>query len=142
MNPKSSTTSLFDLAVKARENAHAPYSKFFVGAALAEDTDEKAERRVFTGCNFENASYGASICAERNAIGAMVNNGVRHFSEIVVVTDVENGTPPCGVCRQVLFEFAADPNKVMVHVATTKNIVRSYKLSELLPHAFDGSFLS
>lgn len=131
------TQELFTLAAKARANAYAPYSKFQVGAALVDTNGQ-----VFTGCNFENASYGGTICAERNAIGAMINAGGRKFTDIVVVTDVEKGCPPCGFCRQVLAEFVVDPDKAMVHVANNKGIVKSYKISELLPHAFDSTYLA
>lgn len=128
--------TLFEVALAVRANAHAPYSKFQVGAALL---DEKG--RVFLGCNFENSSYGATICAERNAIGAMVAGGGRHFTEIVITTDTPNGCPPCGICRQVLAEFAGDPAKTKIHVATTKGIVKTFTLLELLPETFDSSFL-
>lgn len=131
------TQELLAAALKVRANAYAPYSKFQVGAALI-DTNGK----IFTGCNFENASYGGTICAERNAIGALVSAGSRKFTDIVVVTDVEKGCPPCGFCRQVLAEFVVDPEKTMVHVANTKGIVSSYKFSELLPHAFDSTYLA
>jgi cytidine deaminase len=123
-------------ALRARSNAYAPYSKFQVGAALIDD-----KGRVHLGCNFENASYGAAICAERNAIGAMVSSGATGFSEILVVTDTPQGCAPCGLCRQVLAEFTREPLKVKVHVANLKGVVKSYTLAELLPAAFDSSYL-
>lgn len=125
---------LFNEATRARQNAHAPYSKFFVGAALVDD-----KGRIFSGCNVENSSYGATTCAERNAIAAMVNAGGKKFTEVSVVTDTPNGVSPCGICRQVLFEFAA-PN-AQVYIANTKGVVKSLKLKDLLPEAFDSSFL-
>ena len=128
--------NLLPHAVQVMANAHAPYSKFKVGAVLV---DEKGKQHV--GCNFENSSYGATICAERNAIGAMVASGARKFTEIIVVTDTPNGCPPCGICRQVLAEFAQDPNKTQVHVANTQGIVKTFTIAQLLPEAFDSSFL-
>ena len=108
---------LFELAATVRKNAYAPYSKFQVGAALVDD-----KGATHAGCNFENSSYGAAICAERNAIGQMVASGAKKFVEIVVVTDTPDGCPPCGICRQVLAEFAKDPKTAKIHVATTKGI--------------------
>lgn len=129
--------ALFAKASDMRANAYAPYSKFQVGAALL---DEKG--RIFGGCNFENSSYGATICAERNAIGAMVAAGSRKFTEITIVTDTPTGCPPCGLCLQVLAEFAAKPAQTKIHVASRDGIVKTFKLTELLPVAFDSSFFS
>lgn len=128
---------LFEEALRVQKNAYAPYSKFNVGAALLDDRGQK-----FVGCNFENSSYGATICAERNAIGSMVASGSKKFTEIVVVTDTQDGCPPCGICRQVLAEFAHDPAQAMVHIANSKGIIRSLSLASLLPDAFDSSFLA
>lgn len=130
------TTELFEKALTARENAHAPYSNFKVGAALRD-----GQGRIFIGCNVENSSYGAAICAERTAITSMVAQGSKEISEILVITDTPNGCAPCGICRQVLIEFAKDPQKTWVHIATPEKVVKSFKLSELLPEAFDSSFL-
>lgn len=138
--PKSAHKVLFKEALKVRKNAHAPYSKFKVGAALLDDRG-----RIFTGCNFENSSYGGTICAERNAIGAMVSAGGRSVKEILVVTDIATGCPPCGICRQVLAEFVERTNSssnVLIHIANTKKVVATYKFSDMLPHAFDGTFLA
>lgn len=129
--------SLFKAATQVRANAYAPYSKFLVGAALIDD-----KGRTFVGCNFENSSYGATVCAERNAIGAMVAAGGQKFTEIVVVTDTTHGCPPCGICRQVLAEFAKDRSTTKVHVANTNGIVKSFTLAQLLPEAFDSSYLA
>lgn len=130
------TNKLLAEAAQARSNAYAPYSKFLVGAALVDDRG-----RVFAGCNFENSSYGGAICAERNAIGAMATAGGKKFSEIVVITDTPNGCPPCGICLQVLAEFAKDPSTAKIHVANTRGVVKSYTLLELLPVAFDSRYL-
>lgn len=134
---KTDTTKLLAEAVRVQANAHVPYSKFRVGAALLDD-----KGRVFTGCNVENSSYGGTVCAERNAIGTMVASGGKSFTDIVVVTDLEKGTPPCGICRQVLAEFAADPSSVKIHLANHKGVQKSFTLAQLLPEAFDGSFLA
>lgn len=130
-------TKLLAEAVRVQANAHAPYSKFRVGAALLDD-----KGRVFTGCNVENSSYGGTVCAERNAIGTMVASGGKHLTEIVVVTDLEKGTPPCGICRQVLAEFATDPTTVKIHLANRKGVQKTFTLAQLLPEAFDGTFLT
>ncbi|MBD3347751.1 MAG: cytidine deaminase [Candidatus Eisenbacteria bacterium] len=94
---------LVEMARDAQENAYAPYSGFPVGAALL-----TADGRVFTGVNVENASYGLSVCAERNAVARAVDAGSRDFVALAVVTDSEEPTMPCGVCRQVLWEFSRD----------------------------------
>jgi cytidine deaminase len=130
------TDKLFDEAVQTRGNAYAPYSKFKVGAALIDSAGG-----VHVGCNFENSSYGATICAERNAIGAMIAAGEKKFAEIVIVTDSKQGCPPCGLCLQVLAEFAQDPRSTKVHIADTKKIIKTFSLGELLPEAFDSRFL-
>jgi cytidine deaminase len=127
---------LFEEARRARDNAYAPYSNFKVGATLIDD-----KGHMHSGCNFENSSYGASICAERNAVGAMVAAGGRKLKEIVIVTDTPQGCPPCGICRQVLAEFAQKPAETKVHVANSKGVVKTYSLLELLPEAFDSSYL-
>ncbi len=118
---------LVTLAEEARLRAHAPYSNFYVGAALVTDTD-----RVFTGCNVENATYGATICAERAAVCAMVAAGERRISAIAVFTDAANPATPCGICRQVLAEFAED---AVVVVATPRQ-QKILSLAALLPERF------
>jgi len=100
--------ALFDLACKARENAYTPYSNYRVGACILTE-----DGSTFTGCNFENASYGATICAERNAAGNAIVNGARKFSAIAVVGSSAVAWP-CGICRQVLSEFADPDMKVIV----------------------------
>ncbi len=117
---------LVKTALQAREMAYAPYSHFPVGAAL-----QTANGTIYAGCNVENASFGLTICAERNAIAHAVAQGARKFTAIAVVT--ENGVTPCGACRQVLAEFAAD---MMVIVADTSGHRHVYHLNELLLDAF------
>jgi cytidine deaminase len=118
-------------AMKAREKAHAPYSRFAVGAALLAKSG-----RIYTGCNVENASYGLSTCAERVAVFKAVSEGERDFEAIAVVT--EKGVPPCGACRQVLMEFGED---IQVIVANGDGEYRVFALRELLPEAFTPEHL-
>ena len=124
---------LIAAARAARENAHAPYSKFRVGAALLGKSG-----RIYTGCNVENASYGLTICAERTAIVKAVSEGERQFEAIAVVTDVEKLTPPCGACRQFISEFCGD---IPVILANLTGKVERESSRQLLPRAFDSSFL-
>jgi cytidine deaminase len=125
--------SLHDAALKAREHAHALYSDFKVGAAL-EDT----AGRVYTGCNIENASYGLTICAERVAIFKAMSEGSRLFRRIVVAADTQVLTPPCGACRQILWEFCGDIEVVLVNL---QGKTEQFRMKELFPRAFDASFL-
>ena len=125
---------LIDLAREAREKAHAPYSNFEVGAALV-----TSDGRVWTGCNIENSTYSLTVCAERVAIFKAVSEGSREIVKIAVVADTENLTPPCGCCRQMIWEFAAD--ETMVIMANLSGEVLKCEVRELLPKAFDASFL-
>ena len=118
-------------AVAAKAAAYAPYSNFRVGCAIETD-----DGRVFTGCNVENASYGLTMCAERVAVGAAVAAGAKTFVRVVVATDVDPPSPPCGACRQVLHEFS--PEVAVESVGPNWN--RQWRLSELLPAAFDKDF--
>lgn len=131
----SKTKKLHAQANQVRRNAYAPYSKFKVGSALVDNRG-----KIFVGCNYENSSYGATICAERNALGTMIADGGNRFKEIVIVTNTAKGCPPCGMCLQVMAEFAENPEETIVHLATTKSIVRTVRLSELLPVAFDSGY--
>ena len=125
--------SLIAAAKLARDNAHAPYSNFRVGAALRAKSG-----RVFTGCNVENATLGLTCCAERTAIFKAVSEGERGFDAIAVVADTDVLTPPCGACRQIIWEFCGD---VPVILANLKGKVRHETMGALLPNAFDSSFL-
>lgn len=121
---------LIEMAKKAMENAYSPYSNFKVGAALL-----SKDGQVFLGCNVENASYGATICAERTAITKAVSDGVQDFVKIAVVASSEHFASPCGICRQVLFEFM--PNGSIVLEDKEKGI-KEFSLMELLPLGFGG----
>lgn len=122
---------LLQAAWAAWEKAYAPYSHFQVGAALL-----RREGGILTGCNVENASYGGTICAERTAIVSGVAQGLRpdELQALVVVTEADSLTPPCGFCRQVLAEFAED---LPILLANRKERAL-HRLSDLLPHAFTG----
>ena len=119
--------------MRARENAHAPFSHFRVGAAL-----EDAEGRIYTGCNVENATYGLTMCAERVAVLKAISEGARKFRRVAVVADTETLTPPCGACRQVLWEFCGDVEMVLANLGGKTETLR---LGTLFPRAFDASFL-
>ena len=120
-------------ATAAREAAYAPYSEFSVGAALL-----SASGRVFVGCNVENASYGATICAERGALCAAVAAGERRWVALAIVTGAASPTPPCGICRQALAELGPD---LVVRSYDQTGEQADYTLDELLPHAFESSQL-
>lgn len=119
---------LLNLAEKAAQNAYVPYSHFPVGAAL-----ECADGTVFTGCNVENAAYGSTICAERTALCKAVSEGHTRFARIAVYGESDTYCMPCGSCRQMLVEFSPE---MEVLCAKTGGRYVSYKLNELLPHAF------
>jgi cytidine deaminase len=119
----------------ARDCAHAPYSRFKVGAALLDDTG-----RVHAGCNVENAAYPQSICAEAGALARLVAEGGRDILAVVVVGDGPRLTTPCGGCRQKLREFAADDTPVIV--ADMQQVRARFTLGELLPHSFGPEQLS
>ena len=125
---------LVEEALAAREQAHAPFSKFKVGAAL-----EAENGRVFTGCNVENATYGLTVCAERVAVFKAISEGARKFKRIAVAADTEVLTPPCGACRQILWEFCGDVEVVLVNLHGKSETMR---LKDLFPRPFDASFLS
>ncbi len=135
MSPSIDWAALEARAIAARENAHAPYSSYRVGAALVTETGE-----VFAGCNVENASYGLCLCAERSAIAAMVSAGVRQPVAMVVVTRGPRAGTPCGMCRQVLAEFALDLPVRLIAVDPAGPTVDT-TLEGLLPHAFRADSL-
>lgn len=124
--------ALVDAAAEVRKSAFAPYSNFQVGAAL-----ETAEGEIYTGCNIEAASYSLTMCAERVAIWKAVSEGRRKFRRIAVVVDTENLTPPCGSCRQVIWEFCGD---IPVILANLKGKAEIFSMKDLLPQAFDARF--
>lgn len=124
---------LTEAAKKVRERAFAPYSKFKVGAAVI-----TKDGKIFTGCNIESASYSPTVCAERVAIWKAVSEGETELEQIVVVADTENLTPPCGVCRQIIWEFCGD---IPVTMANLKGDSETISMKELLPRAFDMEFL-
>ena len=125
--------ALTALAREARERARAPYSGFKVGAALKTRTGE-----IVTGCNIENASYGLTLCAERVAVFKAVSEGLDDFDAIAVVARSKRLTPPCGPCRQILWEYCGD---IAVHMADLKGRSRTMRLSALLPLPFDATNL-
>ena len=134
MTPPPDTDALHAVALEAMERAYAPYSRFRVGAALL-GTDGS----VHPGCNVENAAYPASICAERGALLGAVARGVRGFDALVLATEADEPTPPCGQCRQVLVEFAPD---LAITSRARGGAERRWRLSELLPHPFTPSSLA
>ncbi len=119
---------LVSAALSVRKRAYAPYSRFKVGAAL-----RIAEGKIFLGCNVENASYGATVCAERHAVGCAVAEGCKDFIQLAIATSSSPPSPPCGICRQVLGEFA--PKLKIILVNTKGEFVRT-RLDKLLPLAF------
>lgn len=126
--------ALQQAALEARLNAWAPFSKFLVGAAL----ESRADGRIFTGCNVENATYGLTICAERVAVFKAISEGARGFSRIAIAADTDSLTPPCGACRQILWEFCQDIEVILVN---PRGMSESMRLSQLFPRPFDASFL-
>ena len=129
-----SDKELIAAARQARRHAVATFSKFKVGAAL-----ETADGVIVTGCNVENATYGLTICAERVAMFKALSDGHRDFLRLVVVADTAEPTPPCGACRQIVWEFAGD---VEVVLANLEVVTASYRMRDLLPAAFDKRFLT
>jgi cytidine deaminase len=120
-------------ARRARRNAVAPYSHFRVGAAL-----ETVDGSVITGVNVENATYGLTVCAERVAMFTALAAGHRRFRRIAIVADTDDPTPPCGACRQILWEFGGD---LAVTLANTRRVTGRHRLADLLPLPFDARLL-
>lgn len=127
--------ALVDAALAVRENAHAPYSNYPVGAAI-----ETRSGRIYVGCNVENASYGLTLCAERSAIAQMVAAGERDPVAVVVATRGPRPGTPCGMCRQTFAEFARDLD-VMLIVEGAPSAARTLRLADLLPEAFRADAL-
>jgi cytidine deaminase len=123
---------LATLALTARENAHAPYSRFAVGAALEDDTG-----RVHTGCNIENATFGLTICAERVAVFKAVSGGVRKFRRIAIAAGTGELIVPCGACRQILHEFCGD---IEILLCNPQGKRESLRLSQIFPRPFHDEF--
>ena len=124
---------LIDAAMQARLQSVAPFSNFLGGAALRTKSG-----KVYTGCNVESASYGLTVCAERVAIWKALSEGERQFTELAVVADTDTLTPPCGTCRQIIWEFARGAKIVF---ANLNGQSETFDIRELLPHAFDARFL-
>lgn len=132
--PPDDRDALVAAARDAQSRAHAPFSRFKVGAAL-----ETEDGLVITGCNIENATYGLTMCAERVAIFKAVSEGHRRFRRVAVVADADKPTPPCGSCRQLLWEFGGD---LAIILANGREITGEHRLSQLFPLPFDQSFLT
>jgi cytidine deaminase len=129
-----SENELIKIATEARLRSVAPFSKFLVGAAL-----RTKEGKVFTGCNVESASYGLTVCAERVAIWKALSEGEHDFTDLAIVADTEQLTPPCGTCRQIIWEFAKHARIVLANLRGQKEEV---EIAHLLPKAFDARFLA
>lgn len=130
---RPSIDELIDAARCAREHAVAAFSHFKVGAAL-----ETADGQIITGCNVENATYGLTVCAERVAMFKALSDGHRAFTRIAIVADTEAPTPPCGACRQILWEFGGN---LEVHLANLMTRKGTHHLKDLLPLPFDARLL-
>ena len=131
--PGSDARSLIAAARRARRHARASYSGFKVGAAL-----QAADGTIISGCNIENATYGLTICAERVAIFKVLSEGHRRFARVAIVADTAEPTPPCGACRQILWEFGGD---LEVILANLRRETGRHALSDLLPLPFDDRLL-
>lgn len=127
-----SKEKLIEAAKEGRTRAFAPYSNFQVGAAL-----ETVDGEIILGCNIESASYGLTVCAERVAIWKAVSEGKKEFKSITVTVDTETLTPPCGACRQIIWEFCGD---IPVTLTNLKGQTETIQMKELLPRAFDSEF--
>ena len=124
---------LIEAAKEARLHSVAPFSNFKVGAAVRTESG-----KIYTGCNVESASYGLTVCAERVAIWKALSEGDRHFTQLAVVADTETLTPPCGTCRQIIWEFARGADIVFANLKGDSEV---FHIADLLPRAFDARFL-
>ena len=131
--PPAGLREMARVAREARERAHAPYSKFKVGAALRSSAGE-----IVTGCNVENASYGLTMCAERVAVFKAVSEKMRGFDAIAVVVDSSHLAAPCGPCRQILWEFCGDIEVILANLTEVKG---AHRMATLLPLPFDARLL-
>lgn len=130
----SETENLIKVATDARLCSLAPFSNFLVGAAL-----RTAEGKIYTGCNIESASYGLTVCAERVAIWKALSECERDFTDLVVVVDTEQLTPPCGTCRQIIWEYCKEAKITLANLRGQRQEVH---IADLLPRAFDARFLA
>jgi cytidine deaminase len=124
---------LIAAAKAVRERAHAPFSHFKVGCAIADE-----HGAIYTGCNIENATYGLTLCAERVAVFKAVSEGAGKLKRVAVVADTENPTPPCGACRQILWEFCGDAELILENLAGKRETLT---IKQIFPRPFDASFL-
>jgi cytidine deaminase len=124
---------IIEAASAAREKSIATFSHFLVGAAV-----ETEDGKVYTGCNIESASYGLTVCAERVAIWKALSEGERRFKRLAIVADTETLTPPCGTCRQIIWEFCRNATIVL---ANLQGEIETDQMNDLLPRAFDARFL-
>jgi cytidine deaminase len=129
----SETENLVEIATKARTCSLAPFSNFLVGAALRTEAG-----KVYTGCNVESASYGLTVCAERVAIWKALSECERDFTDLVIVVDTEQLTPPCGTCRQIIWEYC---KQAKITLANLRGQRQEVHIGDLLPRAFDARFL-
>jgi cytidine deaminase len=125
---------LLSQATKAQSSSHSPYSRFRVGAALQSD-----DGKIFTGCNIESSSYGLTICAERVALYKAVSEGIRSFRRMLIVTDARDFCPPCGACRQVIWDFAKNLEIILVNGERQQ---KRQNITDLYPEAFGDNFLA
>jgi len=130
----SETDNLIEIAKKARNCSLAPFSNFLVGAALRTEAG-----KIYTGCNIESASYGLTVCAERVAIWKALSECERDFTDLVIVVDTEQLTPPCGTCRQIIWEYTKDARITLANLKGQSEVV---DIRTLLPKAFDARFLT
>ena len=130
----SDTENLIEVATRARTCSLAPFSNFLVGAALRTEAG-----KIYTGCNIESASYGLTVCAERVAIWKALSECERDFTDLVIVVDTEQLTPPCGTCRQIIWEYCKDAKITLANLKGQSEVV---DIRELLPKAFDARFLN
>jgi cytidine deaminase len=131
---EESLQELIQIAKTARLHSVAPFSNFLVGAAVRTE-----DGKIYTGCNVESASYGLTVCGERVAIWKALSEGEREFAELAIVADTETLTPPCGTCRQIIWEFC---KKATIVLANLDGETQECSIKELLPRAFDARFLS
>ncbi|HEY6120886.1 MAG TPA: cytidine deaminase [Pyrinomonadaceae bacterium] len=133
MNKIQEETEVDEIARSARKQSVAPFSKFLVGAAV-----KAASGKIYSGCNIESASYGLTVCAERVAIWKALSEGERDFTELSIVADTDTLTPPCGTCRQIIWEFCKNATIKLLNLHGKSEVV---SIRDLLPRAFDARFL-